>query len=162
MLNTSSKVDGNEGVSALQTAIGAMLENPLLASNQPINMAGASPRFSVALSSICRDMSSLCGELSRVHPSDAGYANGTSAHQAHDVSVNASSTRAPRNAASEQRSSDFATPRRPHAAAADRLALPESSPGDGDGGGGGGVWRGDSGWIRHGDAPVCASPLFSH
>ena len=76
------KVPDARNMSALQTAIGAMLDNPLIASNQPVSagQGPASPRFSAALNGICRDMASLRGELARAHPDDLpadDHTNGT-------------------------------------------------------------------------------------
>ncbi len=72
-LYSEIQAERNERMPTIQTALGALIENPSSANYLEQCTPEKSPRFSFALNSICRDMSSLCGELGRAHPSNSSH-----------------------------------------------------------------------------------------
>ncbi len=72
-INSEIQAERNERMPTIQTALGALIENPSSANYLAQCTPEKSPRFSFALGSICRDMSALCGELGRAHPSNSSH-----------------------------------------------------------------------------------------
>ena len=83
-------------MSATQTVIGSLHENPRTTTIQPQNMLGDGPCLSIALSKICSDMSSLRKELSGAHPGNISHRYRANAHQGQtDINEYTSTVRKP-------------------------------------------------------------------